>query len=102
MIDPTKILPIKKIAEFCRQHPIIAKLSLFGSALTGNLRPDSDIDLLVEFEPGKTPSLFTVIDLEDELTTILGRKTDLRTPEELSRYFRNEVIAHARSLYVKS
>lgn len=102
MINPNKILPIKKITEFCKQHPIIAKLSLFGSALSDTLREDSDIDLLVEFEPGKTPSLFTLIDLEDELTTIVGRKTDLRTPEELSRYFRNEVLAHARSLYVKS
>ncbi len=102
MLKPSRILPIKKITEFCKQHPIIAKLSLFGSALTGNFRQDSDIDLLVEFEPGKTPSLFTLIDLEDELTTIVGRKTDLRTQEELSRYFRNEVLAQAKSLYVKS
>ena len=102
MIDPNAILPLQKIIKFCKKYPIIAKLSLFGSALSGHLRPDSDIDLLVEFEPGKTPSLFTLIDLEDELSTILGRKTDLRTPEELSRYFRNEVLAQAKSLYVKS
>lgn len=102
MINPSGFLPIQKITEFCKEHPIIAKLSLFGSALSGTLRKDSDIDLLVEFEPGKTPSLFTLIDLEQELTAILGRKTDLRTPEELSRYFRNDVLAHARSLYVKS
>ena len=79
-----------------------SKLSLFGSALSGTLRQDSDIDLLVEFESGKTPSLFDLINLENELTTILGRKTDLRTPEELSRYFRNEVLSQAKSLYVKS
>jgi len=102
MTNPSGILPLKKITEFCEQHPIIAKLSLFGSALSGTLRKDSDIDLLVEFEPDKTPSLFILINLEDELTTILGRKTDLRTPEELSRYFRNEVLTHAKSLYVKS
>lgn len=102
MINPGKILPLKKITEFCKKYPNIAKLSLFGSALSGNLHRDSDIDLLVEFEQGMTPSLFTLIDLEDELTAILGRKTDLRTPEELSRYFRSEVLAHARSLYVKS
>lgn len=102
MINPSNFLPIKEIDKFCKEHPIIAKLSLFGSALTGNLHKDSDIDLLVEFEPGKTPSLFVIIDLEDELTTILGRKTDLRTPEELSHYFRNEVLAQAKSLYVKS
>ena len=77
-------------------------MSLFGSALSGALRKDSDIDLLVEFEPGQTPSLFTLINLEDELTIVLGRKADLRTPEELSRYFRSEVLTQARPLYVKS
>ena len=74
MINHNVVLPIRKITKFCKEHPIIAKLSLFGSALSGTLRKDSDIDLLVEFEPGKTPSLFVLIDLEDELTTILGRK----------------------------
>lgn len=98
--DP--IVPIKTITAFCKEHPIIAKLSLFGSALSGALRPDSDIDLLVEFELGKTPSLFALINLENELAATLGRKIDLRTKEELSRYFRAEVLAHARSLYVKS
>lgn len=95
-------LPIKQIIGFCQKHPNIAKLSLFGSALSGSLRPDSDIDFLVEFEPDKTPSLFTLINLEGELTDIVGRKADLRTPEELSRYFRDEVKAHAKSLYTKS
>lgn len=102
MIDPSTILPLAKVIKFCKNHPIIFKLSLFGSALSGNFRQDSDIDLLVEFETGKTPSLFALIDLEDELTTILGHKIDLRTPDELSRYFRDEVLTHARSLYVKS
>ncbi len=91
MITPGGI-PVKKITDFCKKHPIIAKMSLFGSALSGTLRKDSDIDLLVEFEPGKTPSLFALIDLEDELTMIVGRKIDLRTPQELSRYFRDEVL----------
>src|SRR5689334_14231784 len=95
-------LPMKKIIEFCKKHPIIAKLSLFGSALSGKLRNDSDIDLLIEFEQGKTPSLFTLINLEDELTHIVGRKADLRTQEELSHYFREEVVAQARLLYAKS
>jgi uncharacterized protein len=102
MKDPIALLPIKKIIDFCKKHPIIAKLSLFGSALSGKLRKNSDIDLLVEFEPGKTPSLFTLINLEDELTHLVGRKTDLRTPEELSRYFRKEVVSQAKTLYVKS
>ena len=95
-------IPIKAITKFCKEHSIIAKLSLFGSALSGTLRKESDIDLLVEFEPNKTPSLFVLIDFEDELTTILGRKADLRTPEELSPYFRDEVLAQAKPLYVKS
>jgi len=56
MKDPTTLLPVKKLIEFCKKHAIIAKLSLFGSALTGKLRNDSNIDLLIEFEPGKTPS----------------------------------------------
>lgn len=86
MIIPSGDLPIKKITEFCKKYPIIAKMSLFGSAVSGSLRQDSDVDLLIEFEPGKTPSLFTLINLEDELKTITGRKIDLRTPEELSRY----------------
>ena len=102
MDNPRNIISTKKIADFCKEHPIISKMSLFGSALTGNLRENSDIDLLVEFEPDRTPSLFVLIGLEDELTSILGRKADLRTPEELSRYFRKEVVAQARSLYVKS
>lgn len=102
MRDPTSIVPFKKVHSFCKQHPIISKLSLFGSSLHGNARPDSDIDLLVEFEPGKTPSLFTLIGLEDELTEIIGKKIDLRTPEELSHYFRDEVLATAKLIYVKS
>lgn len=55
----------------------------------------------MEFEPDKTPSLFVIIELEDEFATIFGRKADLRTPEELSPYFHDEVLAQARSLYVK-
>ncbi len=102
MHDPVTILPIKKIVDFCKKHASIAKLSLFGSALSGKMRENSDIDLLVEFEPGKTPSLFTLINLEEELTVIVGRKADLRTAQELSRYFRNEVVTQARPLYVKS
>jgi predicted nucleotidyltransferase len=102
MVAPGWALPTKKIIEYCKNHPSIAKFSFFGSALTGNLHQGSDIDLLVEFVPGHIPSLFTLISMEEELTNLVGRKTDLRTPEELSRYFRDDVIAHARSLYVKS
>lgn len=101
MTKNDEIIPIQKIVEYCKEHPAIAKLSLFGSALSGSLRKDSDIDLLVEFEPDQTPSLFTIVIMEDELTDILGRKADLRTPYDLSKYFRNEVVTSARPLYVK-
>src|SRR5262245_32555983 len=94
-----EIIPIKNLIDYCKEHPSIAKLSLFGSALSGALRKDSDIDLLVEFEPNQTPSLFTIIVMEDELTKLLGRKTDLRTAGDLSKYFRHEVISSARPLY---
>lgn len=102
MMNPERLLPLQPIIAFCKKHPAIAKLSLFGSALSGKLRPNSDIDFLVEFEPEKTPSLFTLVNLEYELTDIVGRKADLRTPEDLSCYFRNEVVEEARPLYVKS
>lgn len=77
----------------------IRRLGLFGSALHGRLRPDSDIDLLVEFEPARTPGLLGIAHLELELEALLGRPVDLRTPHDLSRFFRAEVAAEARVLY---
>jgi uncharacterized protein len=75
-------IPKDKIAGFCRRHHI-RKLSLFGSALRDDFGPSSDIDVLVEFAPGKTPNFFRLFDMEDELSTILEeRKVDVRTPEE--------------------
>jgi hypothetical protein len=91
-------IPNEKLAEFCKRNSI-RKLSLFGSALRGQLRPDSDIDLLVEFEEGHTPGLFSIVRMEMELTEVLGRKVDIRTPQELSRYFRDEVMRHAQLAY---
>ena len=87
------------LAEVCRRHHI-RKLSLFGSMLKGTARADSDIDLLVEFEPGATPSLLTMAAIEIELTDLLDRKVDLRTAEDLSRYFRDEVVHEAELQYV--
>lgn len=87
-----------KLIEFCQRNHI-RKLSVFGSALRGQLRPDSDIDLLVEFEPGHTPGLFSIVRMEMELTETLGRKADLRTPEDLSEYFRDEVVENAEIQY---
>ena len=87
------------LADVCRRHHI-RKLSLFGSELKGTAGPDSDIDLLVEFEPDATPSLLTMAAIEIELSDLLGRKVDLRTAEDLSRYFRDEVVREAEAQYV--
>ena len=87
-----------KLIEFCKKN-YIKKPSLFGSALRGSLEPESDVDILVEFEEGRTPGLFSIVRMEMELTEALGRKVDLRTPEDLSRYFRDEVIRNARLEY---
>lgn len=94
-------LPREKIADFCKRNRI-RKLSLFGSALKGELRKDSDIDLLVEFQPGEAPSLFDLVRMEREFSKLLrGRKVDLRTPNELSRYFRDEVLSTASVQYAE-
>ncbi|MBN2272622.1 MAG: nucleotidyltransferase family protein [Sedimentisphaerales bacterium] len=91
-------MPPDKLAAFCRRNHI-RKVSVFGSALAGQLGPDSDIDLLVEFEQGHIPGLFSIVRMEMELAEALGRKVDLRTPEDLSQYFRDEVTRNARVQY---
>lgn len=84
-----------KIAEFCQKHGI-RKLSLFGSILRDDFDPErSDVDFLVEFLPNATPGFFGLVDMEDQLTELIGRKADLRTPNELSRYFRQDVLDEA-------
>jgi predicted nucleotidyltransferase len=88
----------RKIAQFCRRHHI-RKLSLFGSVLRDDFRPDSDVDVLVEFEPGHVPGFFGLAGMELELTELIGRKVDLRTPGDLSRYFRDRVVATAEVQY---
>jgi len=92
--------PQEATAEFCRRHHI-RKLSLFGSALREDFRADSDVDVLVEFEPGHTPGLIRLAGMELELSKLLGgRKVDINTPLCLSRFFRNEVMAEAEPVYV--
>jgi predicted nucleotidyltransferase len=86
------------LAEFCRANGI-RRLSLFGSVLHGTNRPDSDLDLLVEFEPDSPLGLLGLAQLEIDLSDMLGVSVDLRTPAELSRYFRDEVQAQAEVLY---
>jgi len=87
-------IPSEKIAEFCKKNHI-RKLSLFGSALREDFRFDSDVDVLVEFEPGTTVGMIRLGGLEIELGEILGRKVDLNTPGFLSKYYRDKVLAEA-------
>ncbi len=90
-----------KLAEFCRRH-YITKLSLFGSVLRDDFTPESDVDVLVEFDPAHIPGLMRFVGMELELSEILGRKVDLNTPKSLSRYFRDEVLAEAQVQYVEA
>ena len=91
------VMPTQQITVFCQRHHI-RKLALFGSVLRDDFRPDSDVDVLVEFEPGHVPGL-AFIGMQDELSTLLGRPVDLNTPGFLSRYFRDEVLAEAEVQY---
>ena len=93
-------LPKHEIEKFCKKYHI-RRLSLFGSALSGDLGPDSDIDLLVEFDPDRIPGLIGLAGMEIELTEILGQKVDLRTPQDISRYFRKEVLDSAEVQYAE-
>ena len=94
-------LPQEIIADFCSRHHI-RRLSLFGSVLREDFRPDSDVDVLVEFEQGCEPGFFGLVRMERELSGLLGgRKVDLRTPEDLSRYFRDDVLAEAEVRYAQ-
>jgi len=91
----------EKMARFCRRHRI-RKLALFGSVLRDDFDARSDIDVLVEFAPGHTPGFFRLYDMEEELSALLGgRRVDIRTPEDLSRYFRDEVVRQAEARYVE-
>jgi uncharacterized protein len=89
----------EEIAEFCRKHHI-RRLAFFGSVLREeDFRPDSDVDVLVGFEEGHVPGLIRLAGMERELSCLLRRKADLRTAEDLSRYFRDRVVAAAEVQY---
>lgn len=88
-----------ELAAFCRRHHI-RRLALFGSVLRDDFGPESDVDVLVEFEPGHVPGL-AFLSMEAELSEILGRKVDLNTPGFLSPYFRDRVLAEAESQYAQ-
>jgi uncharacterized protein len=91
------LLPHKEIEAFCRRNHV-KRLSVFGSTIHGDARPDSDIDILVEFEEGHTPG-FAFFDLEEELSRMLGKKVDLNTRGFLSRYFRDDVVRESQVEY---
>ena len=105
-MSETKKLPIaipkEELEQFCQRHHI-RKLSLFNSVLRDDFTPGRDVDFLVEFEPGKTPGFFKIVSMEMELSELLeGRKIDLRTPNELSIYFRDRVMTEAVVQYVRN
>jgi len=88
----------QRIAEFCRRRHL-RRLAFFGSVLGDDFGPESGVDVLVEFEPGQVVGLVRLATMELELSAILGRRADLRTPQDLSRYFREEVVATAEVQY---
>lgn len=92
-------IPAKAIAEFCGRHHI-ASLSLFGSVLRDDFTPESDVDVLVEFEPGRTPGLITFVGMQHELGDLIGRTVDLNTRGDLSKYFVEEVVSEALPIHV--
>jgi hypothetical protein len=86
------------LAEFCRRHRI-RKLAFFGSVLRDDFGPSSDVDVLVEFEPGARVGLIRLAGMENELSDLLGRKVDLNTSGCLSPYFREEVLREAEVVH---
>jgi hypothetical protein len=93
-------IPKDQIAEFCKKN-FIRRLSIFGSALRDDFTPDSDVDVLVEFDHLRIPELIRLAGMEIELSEIIGRKVDLRTAQDLSRHFRQEVVESAELQYAQ-
>ena len=100
MVEPRILVPEEAIADFCR-HNGISKLSLFGSVLTNRFSDTSDVDILVEFDPDRQVGFLRLAAMERELSAVLGRRVDLRTPDELSRCFRADVLRTAHIQYVR-
>lgn len=97
-IRPGLVVSDRALVTFCRRHAI-RRLAIFGSALRADFREDSDVDVLVEFEQRRTPGLLRLAAMELELGDLLGREVELRTYEDLSRHFRDQVQASAEELY---
>lgn len=92
-------VPTEQIADFCRRHRI-RWLAVFGSVLRDDFRPDSDVDVLVEFEADQHYTYFTLSQLEEDLALLLGRKVDLHVPKSLHPFLRDKVLGQAEPLYV--
>lgn len=90
--------PDDQLSEFCRRHGV-RRLSLFGSVLRDDFGPESDVDMLVEFMPGRTPGIIGFGGMILELSSMIGRRIDLRTPDDLSRHFRPAVLRESRTLH---
>ena len=100
-MTPDLPIPKAELAEFCRAHGI-RQFAIFGSAVRADFGPESDVDVLVEFAPGRTPGLLGVAGMEIQLSVLFGgRKVDLRTKEDLSLYFRQEVLDAAEVQYAE-
>jgi len=91
-------IPYDKLAELCQQHHI-RKLALFGSVLRDDFGPDSDVDVLVEFEPGARMTLFDMVDIQDELGAMLERGIDLATFNGINKYVRESILRSAQTVY---
>lgn len=97
-MDNTIRLDDKKIQVFCKKHHIVT-LALFGSILTSHFTSSSDVDVLASFETKYIPNLFDLVDMESELGSIVGRHVDLKTANDLSPYFRDDVLSTAKIIY---
>ena len=94
-------IPKTELAAFCQAHGI-RRLAIFGSALRADFGPESDVDVLVEFAPDHAPGLLSIVGMEIELSALFGgHKVDLRTPEDLSHYFREDILAAAEVQYAQ-
>lgn len=98
MVNPKIPIPKDKIEQFCQKNHI-STMSLFGSVLTNQFNSKSDVDFLVEFQAEHIPTLFDIVTMEEELSNIIGRHADLRTPNGISRYFREDVISSAQRIH---
>lgn len=98
MNKPKIVISEDQIAQFCKKN-YIKKLSLFGSVLTEQFKPTSDVDFLVEFQTDHIPTLFDIVNMEEELSRLVGRHADLKTINGISRYFRDDIIERAQKIY---